>query len=269
MKDIIIKPLVHSNEIKNTPHPDLPKTALRGIIIGASGSGKSVLLQNLFGREDLYRGIYQQKHTIILSPSLDAFDPFPMLKTAIKIDDTSKFPGAIWDVMAEVRKQSAEHGSENIPPVLFIVDDCSTVKGMWGTNGPMDTLFLTGRNYNISVVVIAHRLNLLSRNIKLNINFACLFPTNNFSELESFIVQFVGRELQPLLRCRVNKAFQKEHNFVFLNTDLPRHKRLRDGFHHPLISDAEIEHLMQQEEDKALNPSKRTRKIEKTKEEQS
>ncbi len=246
MKDIIIKPLVQSNEIKLSPHDDLPKTALRGIIVGASGSGKSVLLQNLFGRKDLYAGIFQQKHMIIMSPTYKAFDPFPMLRNAIKLDNTEKFPQVIRDVLKEVRKISDEYGTDNIPPILFIIDDCSTVPGMWGTNGPMDTLYLTGRNYNVSVVVIAHRLNLLSRNVKLNINFGCLFPTNNYSELESFVEQFVSKELKSLVIRKMNAAFDTEHNFIFLNTNLPRSERLREGFHKPLITQEEIDEAMKE-----------------------
>src|SRR5688572_23176371 len=89
--EIQISPLTTSNEIKQSPHPDLPKTVLRGIIVGNSGSGKSVLLQNLFGREDLYGGIFRPENMIIMSPTLQVFDPFPMLKKAIKVKDPNKF----------------------------------------------------------------------------------------------------------------------------------------------------------------------------------
>jgi len=235
MSTINIKPLVKSNEVKLSPHPDLPETALRGIIIGASGSGKSVLLQNLFGRKDLYAGVFKQKNTVILSPTIKVYDPFPMLKNAIKLDKPDKFPQAILDILDEVKKISENNGVEKTPPVLIIVDDCSTVNGLWGMNGPMDTLFLTGRNYNISVVVIAHRLNLLSRNIKLNINFACLFPCVNYSEIESFAAQFVSSEYKNIVTKRMNEVFATKHNFVFLNTTLPRNQQLREGFHKPLI----------------------------------
>jgi hypothetical protein len=230
---ITIKPLTKSTEKKFSPNPALPSTVLRGIIIGNSSSGKSTLLQNLFGREDLYGGIFNQKNMIILSPSLEVNDVFPMLPDAIKVSEKSQFHSTLTKLLEHVRDMARKHGKEKLPPVLVIIDDCSCVNELFTYGGVVDELFLTGRNYNISTVVVAHRLNLLSRNTKLNINFACFFPAVNYSEIESFVSQFTPKFNRKLVFEQVIETFKIPYNFVFLNTEADYDKKLRGGFYKP------------------------------------
>ncbi len=238
--DIEIQPLTVSNEIKNSPHPDLPSTVLRGVIVGNSGSGKSVLLQNLFGKKELYGGIFREENMVIMSPTLDVFDPFPMLENAYKVKDKNKFISTLTDLLDHVKKMSREYGPARIPPICVIIDDCSVEPALFRYNGIVDEFFLTGRNYNISTVVVAHRLNLLSRNVKLNLNFACLFPCVNYSEVESFVIQFCSKENKDYAAFALDYIFRTKYNFACVNTEKPQHEQLSMGFHRPILNDKEI-----------------------------
>lgn len=233
--EIVIEPLKPTQEKKLSPHPDLPQTVLRGIIVGNAGSGKSVLLQNMLGPK-MYGQIFEEENMVILSPSLEVYDPFYFLKKAVKCSDESKFTSVLTNMLSVIKKTTLSHGPEKIPPTLVVLDDCTTVSGLWEYGGIVDTLFVTGRNYNISVIVVIHRLNKLSRNVKLNLNFACLFPCVNQSEIESFIIQFVSHNKKKLVYKAVEKAFMTKYNFIFLNTQLPQGEQIRCKFHTPLLS---------------------------------
>lgn len=233
---ISIKPIVPSNEKKLSPHVDLPETCFRWIVVGTSGSGKSVLLENLM-RKDLYGQVFKQENIVILSPTLKVHDPFPFLKDSIKISEYDDFVPTIQKLLAHISALSDEHGPDKIPPTLLIIDDCSAHPTMFKTNGAVDRLYLTGRNYNISILCIAHRLNLLSRNVKLNINAACLFPTVDHSELESFMEKFVDKTKRKIIEHRIAEVFNKKHNFIFIDFTRQRDEQLREGFHEVLMTE--------------------------------
>lgn len=233
---ISIKPIVVSNEKKIIVHEDLPATVFRMVIVGTSGSGKSVLMENFFGRKDMYRKAFKTENMVIISPSLEVHDPFPMLSQAFKVSESNKFAPTIDKLLDHVSEMTQIHGAEKIPATVVILDDCSCEKNLFGLGGPVDRLFVTGRNYNISTCVVAHRLNLLSRNTKLNLNAAILFPTVNYTEIESFVEQFVEKKKRPIVQWRMNEVFAKKYQFIYINTQFPREEQLRAGFHDLLVT---------------------------------
>ncbi len=243
-EDINIHPLHTSYEKKMCieKFPELPSTVLRGIVVGTSGGGKTVMLQNLICRRDLYGGIFEQKNIIILSPTLTVNDAFKDLAKANKFNDSNKFIQIIDTLLDHVAIKTREIGAKNIPPMLVIIDDCSCSKKLWSYGGPVDKLFTIGRNYNISTIVVAHRLNLLSRNVKLNINFAILFPVVNQTELESFVIQFAPRNYRQLVTAALTEVFKTPHQFIFINKQLPFEEQLRVGIKDNFIEYAKALH---------------------------
>src|SRR5688572_23093757 len=152
---------------------------------------------------------------ITISQPLQVQDALPLLKKANNVKDPNKRICTVQDLLIHLKNRSHDHGPEKIPPICVIIDDCSVEKRLFLYNGIVDELFLTGRNYNISTIVVAHRLNLLSRNVKLNINFACLFPCVNYSEVESFIVQFCDKTQRDFVYFAVSEIFKEKYHFVF------------------------------------------------------
>ena len=70
-KKPVIKPVdVKQYEVKQSKYKIAPSLPIRSIILGPSGSGKSVMLQSMI--LDIYRGSFDQIY--IFSPSVDVDD---------------------------------------------------------------------------------------------------------------------------------------------------------------------------------------------------
>ena len=64
----IIKPIkTKEYTVKQSNYPHVGKLPIRSIVLGPSGSGKSILIQNMI--LDLYKGLFQRIY--IFSPSID------------------------------------------------------------------------------------------------------------------------------------------------------------------------------------------------------
>ena len=131
-----IQPIkVKSYTCKQSKYKNVPELAMRAIVYGPSGSGKSVLLANLI--LDIYKGCFER--VFIFSPSIDIDHTWDPVKKYVKHElgvDTKKEPAffatyepkVLADIMdrqfkiADWMKKNGNH----VFSILIVIDDFAT-----------------------------------------------------------------------------------------------------------------------------------------------
>ncbi len=183
----------------------LPVHPFRCVISGNSGSGKTVLLNNLVLKPEYYAGFF--KYILVISPNVYADKSY---KHLLKFKDeqdkilarrmfTSKNkpvkvmlyteyePESIARVM-DYRQQSVEKG--NISPMLVILDDVLEQRAL--INSPfLQALFTRGRHMHISTFILTQSYMKIPRTLRLNTTNTIVFAPNNLSEVQRIYDELV------------------------------------------------------------------------------
>lgn len=232
--EIVIKPIIKNKENRTKVHDDLPSPSFFICIVGMRRSGKSVLTQNLISRDDLYGGTFKPENIIIMSPTNDLSDDFAMCKKAQKFSNIAEFGDITSEVMDTQTDIIKGHGRAHCPNVLLVYDDCVD-SGLFRLGGKLETLAMRGRHLNISVIIISQRLHAIGRSIRLNSDAMILYSCSNFSEIESFLVNYAPNRFKKFLMKKVDEIFNIPYEFIYVFNGAPRGSRIRQGFHTPII----------------------------------
>ena len=232
--EIVIKPLVKNNETRTKVHDDLPSPSFFICLAGMRRSGKSVLVQNLLSRKDLYGGVFKPEYVIILSPTINLNDDYSMLPKAQKFSNMAEFGEIVSEVMETQEDIIKQHGRKHTPNVLLVFDD-SIDSPLFRLGSKLETLAARGRHLNISVIVVSQRLHAIPRTIRLNSESIICFPTINYTEIESLIVNFAPSRHKKFLLKKIDEIFAVPYNFIYIFAGGPRDKQIRDGFHNAII----------------------------------
>lgn len=169
---------------KQLPYPN---KALRWIMLGPTGSGKSVLIKNIiFNKSFGYRDFYDEIYLFIKSKD-DVFEFKQLLqqqqmqdkcKIIQKFDNTEVLD-LINDIEGDVEKTS------KLNNILFVFDDM-VLDGISHSNkkSVIDEVFMRGRHANISIIISTQRYKWLNQNMRVNnISNLSVFHGTKASEL--------------------------------------------------------------------------------------
>jgi len=193
-----IKPIkLKEYEVKQSKYDVVSKLPLRAIILGPSGSGKSILLQNMI--LDLYDKCF--KRIYVFSPSINVdyqtWEPVKkMIEKEITNNDDEQFyfdhydEEALFNIINTQRKiieYQKKHNHNKLFSILIVVDDFADDVKFSRNSKLLHSLFTRGRHSQISTVVATQKFNALSPIIRVNASDLYVFRLRNYSDLQAFL----------------------------------------------------------------------------------
>lgn len=189
---------------------------------GATGSGKSVAVGNLFTNDKMLKGFFDEIWLFSPSPDLMLVENLGLNdeRVVMKSDQNS-----ITKLKEIINRQKQLHDQyegdlTKFKKVCIIFEDLTSRKKLM--NSPeFASSIVFSRHCNISVVAIVHKYKALIRVARLNMNHYFIFPTSN-DEIKQIIDD---QMIPPLTKKSMEKliayAFKKDethsHPFLYIN----------------------------------------------------
>jgi len=195
-----IKPIkLKEYEVKQSKYKVASKLPIRSIILGPSGSGKSILLQNMILY--IYKNCFSR--VFIFSPSINVdYQTWQPVKKYLDSDvNTSedkydKFyfdhyeEEALFNIIDTQRKiieYQKKHNHNKLFSILIVVDDHADDVKFSRNSKLLHSLFTRGRHSQISTIVATQKFNALSPIIRVNASDLYVFRLRNYSDLQAFL----------------------------------------------------------------------------------
>ena len=193
-----IKPIkLKEYEVKQSKYNVVSKLPMRAIILGPSGSGKSILLQNFI--LDIYHKCFSR--VFIFSPSINVdyqtWQPVKdMISKEISNKDDEEFffdhydEEALLNIINTQRKiieYQKKHNHNKLFSILIVVDDFADDVKFSRNSKLLHSLFTRGRHSQISTIVATQKFNALSPIIRVNASDLYVFRLRNYSDLQAFM----------------------------------------------------------------------------------
>ena len=171
---------------------------LRSIVSGASGSGKTLLVQNML--MDIFANTYER--AFIFSPTIHSDHTWEPVKRFLR--KTKKIPeeeelffetfdveklNAIIEQQKRIIEYEKAHNFKTLHHIFIVVDDFgyseATMKGKDGES--LKKLFLMGRHFGINVIVSIQKFNLASTVMRTQATSIFYFKARSQTDLDVFI----------------------------------------------------------------------------------
>jgi hypothetical protein len=213
----------------------VPKHPFRLVIVGTSGSGKSVLTSHLV--RNVYKGYFDR--TVIFSPTAENDPAYKGIapKRDYKVDLK---PAEIKHLFQTQKNKVKAMGKSHAPRMLILFDDVIADNKFMNTPDFMKCFFQS-RHHNISIILCAQSYMRVPRSARLNATDLCLFPA---SESE---IKRIGKEYCPPHTSQrsfedlIRHATAERFSFLYINTQCDPEKRFRRKFDAVLTLDADDE----------------------------
>ena len=222
----IIKPIqTKEYETKQSKYNVASKLPLRSIVLGPSGSGKSILLQNM--TLDIYRDCFSRIY--IFSPSINVdFQTWEPVKKYINknIQNThdeefffDNFDEAALSDIINTQKKIVEyqkkHDRKKLFQILVIIDDFADNYKV--SHHPLiNALFTRGRHSCVSTVVANQKFHALSNIIRINATDLYVFRLRNASDLQAFLDEVGALAEKSVLLQMYKMATDEPYSFLYV-----------------------------------------------------
>lgn len=229
MSDIpTIKP-IHTKEyeVKQSKYEVASKLPLRAIILGPSGSGKSILLQNMI--LDIYRDCFSRIY--IFSPSINVdYQTWEPVKKYIEkdisnndnenfyydhYDEESLFN--IIDTQRKIIEYQKKHNNKKLFQILIVVDDFADDVKFSRNSKLLHSLFTRGRHSQISTIVATQKFNALSPIIRVNASNLFIYRLRNYSDLQAFLDEVSAIAPKDIILEMYHMATEEPYSFLNVN----------------------------------------------------
>ena len=201
------------------------------IICGATGSGKSEYVLDLLEKE--YRNFF--KYIIIICPTwryskayLNRKWLFNDSKHIFLINPNELLPKSD-DALNDTLKVFFEsHGKLDDNHVLFLIDDCSSQKGMTKKKRMLSELAFSGRHLNCSVWILTQKYNSVLTDLREQIKWMALFYCKDRDSFEEALRE---NDVIPSLeeRKKMRSLLAKhKHSKLILITEQPTSYRFEE-----------------------------------------
>ena len=199
------------------------------IICGATGSGKTEFVLDLLENE--YHNFFT--YIIIICPTWRYNKAYLQRKwlfnnpTRIFLVDPNELLPKSDDPLNETMKVFFEsHGKLDDSHVLFLIDDCSSQKGMTKKKKMLSELAFSGRHLNCSVWVLTQKYNSVLTDLREQIKWLALFYCKDRDSFEEALRE---NDVIPSLeeRKKMRDLLAKhKHSKLILITEQPTSYRL-------------------------------------------
>ena len=229
-KPNIVPIKVKEYQVKQSKYEHVSKLLTRSVINAASGSGKTVLIQNLI--LDIYKGCFSRIY--IFSPSIDIDDTWLPVKKYIADELTTTedeqiyyqdFDGdAVQHILATQKKvidhQKKDPKTKKLFSILLIFDDVADNKAIHN-NQALNSCFTRGRHSQISTILSTQKYNAVSTIIRTNMDSMYLFRLRNANDLQAVIDELSALLDKKILLEVYMKATEERFSFLFIKLTSP------------------------------------------------
>lgn len=228
MSQIIIKPIkVKEFNIKQSKYSQVGSIPLRSILLGASGSGKGILLQNQI--IDIYNGLFERIY--IFSPSINVDMNWKPVKEHIKkhhhsTGDDLPFYYDHYDEesLATIIKthsrvgefQKTEKDTKRLFQILIVIDDFADNPAFSRNSKLLHSLFTRGRHSGISTIVSTQKFTAIHPIIRCNATEMYVFRLRSFHDLGSFLEEISALINKKALLQMYHLATEKPFGFLYV-----------------------------------------------------
>ena len=223
----VIKPIkVKEFEFKQSKYKQCGALPVRSIILGPSGVGKGVLLQNMI--LDIYRGCFERIY--IFSPSINVDHTWLPVKKYIsetinKADEEPNFYydsydpenlEAIIDSQTKIVEYQKKHNHKKIFQILIIVDDFADSPDFSRQSKLLHSLFTRGRHSGISTMVSTQKFAAIHPIIRVNATELFVFRLRNYQDTSMFLEEMGGIIDKKTLLEIYKIATQEAYSFLYV-----------------------------------------------------
>ena len=207
----------------------LPRLGSSTVIVGKSGSGKTVLLYNLLTRKEFYHGWFDK--TIIISPTAEMDD----IQRALKVPPSCTYVDldeALLALAIIEQAQSAsikKHGAAKTKQICIIFDDCvGHTKFM--ASAIFTACFIRSRHMNATVFFLTQSFMRLPKICRLQASFIAFFQMSN-AEMQIAVDEYcpAGMTAAAFERMLTDVLGSEQYQFFVVNMRVPNQERYRRG----------------------------------------
>ena len=213
----------------------LAPTPCRYLIVGPSGSGKSVLLVDFLVR--LYKHAFQRVYVFSPSVHIDsAWKPvFKYVEKTLGVD-SEREPWAFdeWDVeklkeivstqAAVIKEQKRQKAGKELYGIAIIVDDfaddpriMASRAGAAAGGSMLNTLLVRGRHMQISTFMSVQKMRLAGSILRVNAQAMCIFRLCNRLELDAIIEELSAVYDKNTLMEMYELATREPYSFWYIH----------------------------------------------------
>lgn len=219
----------------------LPQLPINCAVVGARGSGKSVLLFNfLKDKEGWYGHSFTRNNTFFISPTADIDKTMEELKLEHLFTPETLGLEPLAFVLDIISQQKKNSQVDDMTGVLLVWDDCTEETKNWKA---IEKLSYRGRHSHIHQFYVAHKMSAIPRGARLNTHQWYIFPPLEGSENDRILDMFSNSETRTIFQLAFDRCWsksKKENNFVHIDFAHKDWKyRYRSGFTQPLFTEEE------------------------------
>jgi hypothetical protein len=222
-----IKPIkVKTFESKQSKYQQLGSLPCRSVILGPSGSGKGILLQNLI--LEIYRGCFER--IFIWSPSIDIDQTWMPVKHYIekqlnvntekeKVFFNEYIPAELEKVISTQHRLAdyqKKQDHSKIYQILVVVDDFADEANFTRHSKLLHGLFTRGRHSFISSIIATQKFRAINNIIRVNATELYVFKLRNQNELDAFIEEVSAISDKKSLLEMYHIATEEPYSFLYV-----------------------------------------------------
>ena len=223
-----IEPIkVKEYEVKQSKYHQCGKLPIRSILLGPSGAGKGILLQNMI--LDIYRGCFERVYVFSPSSFVDkTWEPVKeYLNKTINLSENE--PPLFYDTndqenlerIIDTQRKVTEHlkskkDTKKLFQILIVIDDWADSPDFSRKSQLLHALFTRGRHSGISTIVSTQKFTALHPIIRVNATELYVFRLRNYRDLETFIEEVSALIDKKSLMEIYNLATSEPYSFLYV-----------------------------------------------------
>ena len=224
----IIKPYKSTEfEVDQSKYPNVGKLPTRSLIIGPSGTGKSVLLHNLI--LDIYRNCFSRVYIFSASIKLDmSWKPvIDYLKQTLKQDERKEqylfdnYEPAALQKIVDTQFKLIQHMKQNNIKKLFqiciILDDMGENKEFMRNSRLLETLYVRGRHFACTTFTSVQSYKMLNPVLRKNCTDMYIFRLRNQQDLDNILDELAAVYDKQTIYDIYKLATTDAHSFLYVN----------------------------------------------------
>ncbi len=215
-------------------HPELalkgviPKLGSSILIVGKSGSGKSVLIHNLIKDPKFYGNAFDKLFIVSATGETDdILDGLNVPDNHI-FSDLGEGSKAIDMLQKHQSEQISKKGNGKAPQLGLILDDCIGDNDFI-TSAPFLRSFIASRHYNKTTFLASQHLRKVPKICRMQASMIVLFPSSQ-SETNTICDEYCPPGLsKQQFQCMLEDAWKEPYQFLSIHMKQPMATRYRKG----------------------------------------